>query len=79
MLAQGTMFRCPVCGAEITQLRPAPEGFLPRCCNVAMVRLERQAVFYRCPVCGAEVAALRPASPGFFPRCCNTDMQRLAA
>ena len=78
-LRAGVTYRCPVCRAEITLLRPAPAGFAPRCCNVDMQRVAYEAAFYRCPVCQAEVALLSLRNPDFVPRCCNVDMQRVAA
>jgi len=79
MIPAGVTYRCIVCGAELTLLRPAPEGFEPRCCNLDMDMIETRAIFYRCPVCGAEIAQIHAGSSEFTPRCCNTDMHRLAA
>jgi desulfoferrodoxin-like iron-binding protein len=73
------MFRCAVCGAEVTVLRPVAGDFKPVCCNRPMEPRDLRAVFYRCPVCGAEIAIINPGAPGFRPRCCNTDMERIAA
>ena len=78
-LTPGAMYRCELCGAEITLLHPAPEGFTPVCCNRPMDLMELRAVLYRCPVCGAEAALIRTGAPDFIPRCCNVDMERIAA
>ena len=75
MSPRGRVYRCPICGAEITVLaHQVGDDFKPRCCNRPMMREQRQVVFYRCPVCGAEIGALRPHGPDFNPRCCNRDM-----
>lgn len=76
---RGTIYRCPVCGAEVAVLAGAHGKFTPRCCNTRMVPLPRRMTFFRCPVCGAEVGVLSDLCPMFSPRCCNTAMQREAA
>jgi DNA-directed RNA polymerase subunit RPC12/RpoP len=76
---RGLVYRCPVCGAEITVLAPHMEGFCPRCCNRDMVPLERRVAFYVCPVCGAEIAVLKSGGREFAPRCCNRAMEIEAA
>jgi desulfoferrodoxin-like iron-binding protein len=75
---RGRVYRCPVCGAELTVLVTADGAFEPRCCNTAMRPLSRTLTFYRCPVCGAEVAVLVEGTGQFEPRCCNTAMRSAA-
>ena len=75
---KGRVYRCPICGAELTVLAVGPGDFAPRCCNTAMRPQTRRLVFYRCPVCGAEVAVLVDGTGPFEPRCCNTAMRRAA-
>ena len=78
--ALGIVYRCPICGAELTVVSFKSGAFAPRCCHTAMVRLEGRTSFYRCPVCGAMVAVVHPGEDSLFaPRCCNTAMLRVAA
>ena len=78
-IVRGTIYRCPVCGAEIAVLARHAGRFAPHCCNTAMVPRRGRLVFYVCPVCGAEVAVLKEGKGEFTPRCCNTNMLRKAA
>jgi hypothetical protein len=78
-IARGTLFRCPVCGAEIVMLSRRQGDFQPRCCNREMQPLARRVVFYVCPVCRAEIAVLIEGRGILQPRCCNRDMIREAA
>ena len=71
---RGTVFRCPVCGAEVSVIGWRMGDFTPRCCNTAMVKLSARLSFYVCPVCGAEIGVLTRHGEQFRPRCCNTDM-----
>lgn len=72
---RGTIYRCPVCGAEIAVLAPIRgSDFRPHCCNVSMEEAQHRAFFYRCEVCGAEVAAVSGSCKSFSPRCCNQPM-----
>jgi hypothetical protein len=75
---RGRIYRCPVCGAELTVLAVGTGEFAPRCCDRDMVAQSRCLVFYLCPVCGAEIAVLLEGGGRFEPRCCNTDMRRAA-
>lgn len=77
--SRGRIYRCPVCGAEISVLARHHGLFRPVCCSVAMVAQPVRLAFYVCPVCGAEVAVLHSGGGTFRPHCCNTDMQREAA
>ena len=77
--SRGSVYRCPVCGAEITALARRHGRFEPRCCNVKMAKDPRRLAIYVCPVCGAEIGMLTGAPRGFEPRCCNVAMQREAA
>ncbi len=72
--SRGLVYRCPVCGAELSVLAHHTAAFKPRCCNVAMVMTACKLCFYICPVCGAEIAVIREGSGDFAPHCCNVDM-----
>ena len=71
---KGSIYRCPVCGAEICVLVKQHGIFEPKCCNVKMTRLRNKLVIYHCPICGAEIAVITKADASFLPRCCNTSM-----
>ena len=79
----GAIYRCGICGAEITVLVRRHGQFVPRCCNSQMIlQPKQQANFYVCPICGAEIALVRTGRTGpktLQPRCCNTDMVAKAA
>lgn len=76
---RGTIYRCPICGAEIGVLARFHGLFEPVCCNVDMEPQPQHLVFYVCPVCASEVAVLVATQGRFAPRCCNRDMVREAA
>jgi len=76
---RGTVYRCPICGAEIAVLARRHGVFDPVCCGVRMQPQRRRLVFYVCPVCGSEVAVLHQGDGRFCPRCCNVEMRREAA
>ena len=71
---RGTIYRCPVCGAEVTVLGNGSGLFFPVCCNVKMCKLPRKLIVYRCPVCGSEIGVLTKTHPSFMPICCNRQM-----
>ena len=81
----GTVYRCPVCGAEITVIRDGGGRLAPICCNVPMEVLRGRVRFFCCPVCGAELAVIRrglPAQAGagdLAPICCNEPMRLRSA
>ncbi len=69
---RGTIFRCPVCMAEITIIASiSGDSFNPHCCNTSMEELEYRAGFYRCLICGSEVASVNKTCGDFRPVCCN--------
>jgi hypothetical protein len=72
--ARGFLYRCPVCGMELTVVAHEMGRFAPQCCNRDMVRMKRRVAFYVCPVCGAEVAVVHPTRGNFEPHCCNVRM-----
>ncbi len=77
----GQVWRCPVCGAEVSVIRAGRGALAPRCCNRPMELLARRHATYCCPICGSEVMVIREGSNAPEPRCCNRAMlrRRLAA
>ena len=73
------VYRCPVCGAEVTVLGLAKGRFCPRCCGKDMALLVRQTRVYFCPQCGAQIMVVTPGRGDFQPRCCGLDMLIKAA
>jgi endogenous inhibitor of DNA gyrase (YacG/DUF329 family) len=71
---KGAVYRCPVCGAEVTVLAGRGARFEPRCCNRPMEAQPARLTFYYCPVCGAELVVLNETGGRFEPRCCNRPM-----
>ena len=70
----GQVYRCPVCGAELSVVRGALGALAPRCCNTAMLLLPELHATYVCPLCGAELMLIREGAGPLTPRCCNTPM-----
>ena len=71
---RGTVYVCPVCGAEVAVLAHQVGEFVPRCCNVAMVYAKEKLQFFVCPVCKAEIGVLRHGSGTIVAQCCNVEM-----
>ena len=72
----GQVYRCPVCGAELSVMRTATGDLAPRCCNTAMLLLPERHATYVCPVCGSGLMVIREGAGPLTPRCCNTPMIR---
>jgi len=70
----GHVYRCLVCGAEVSVIRGGEGDSAPRCCNEPMTLLPRLHRTYFCPVCGAEVMVIRQGTALPTPRCCNCPM-----
>jgi len=71
----GQVYRCLICGAEVTVIEGARGKLAPRCCNEAMTLLPQLRRAYCCPVCGAEIIVVRQGPGLFAPQCCNEPMQ----
>ena len=78
-MTHGQVYRCEVCGAEVTVISGHAGRLRPRCCNRAMTPRPGRLVFYVCPVCGSEVAVVQEGSGDLRPHCCNKAMVRKAA
>ena len=71
---RGTVYVCPVCGAEVAVLAHKVGEFCPRCCNVEMKEQREKLQFFVCPVCKAEIGVLRHGKGIIVAHCCNVDM-----
>jgi len=76
--SRGTVYRCPVCGAELFVVNGGAGDFDPHCCNTDMLPLRRKARFYVCPICKAEVASFQRVNGKFEPFCCGVPMEPAA-
>ncbi len=70
----GSVYRCTVCGAELSVIRSGEGRLAPVCCNVPMVRIGVLRDIYVCPVCGIEVMVVRKGGGSFEPICCSRPM-----
>ena len=77
--AKGQVYRCPVCGAELSVLADRAGDFAPVCCSRPMEPQDERLAFYVCPVCGAEIGVVHAGESSFRPRCCDTEMRLDAA
>jgi desulfoferrodoxin-like iron-binding protein len=75
---RGLVYRCEICGAELTVLAFAMGVFEPVCCNAPMQPKPQRVTFYRCDVCGAEIAVIKAGPGEFSPVCCDQPMTREA-
>jgi len=71
----GQVYRCPVCGAEVSVIADGEGALAPRCCNRDMRLRPNRHDAYVCPVCGAEVMVLKESVGALTPFCCNEPMQ----
>lgn len=75
MIVKGTLYRCPVCGAEVTVVCGGKGAFSPVCCNLPMIRRKAPVHVYHCDVCGSEVAVLLGEERRMELICCNRPMK----
>jgi desulfoferrodoxin-like iron-binding protein len=74
----GQVYRCLVCGAEVSVIRDGEGKLVPHCCNQPMHLQGGLSPIYRCPICGSEVMVIRSGREKPTPRCCNQYMQLLS-
>jgi desulfoferrodoxin-like iron-binding protein len=70
----GQVYRCEVCGAEVSVIKGGEGELAPQCCNEPMSLLPELHRSYFCPVCGAELLVLHEGAGELAPRCCNEPM-----
>ena len=75
----GTVYRCPVCGAEVSLIRGGTGVLAPICCNVAMEATGRTNPAYFCTECGSEIMVVAGEPDNLEPVCCNKPMSRRLA
>jgi desulfoferrodoxin-like iron-binding protein len=77
MTTLGRVYRCPICGAEISVVRTGSGELAAVCCGTPMLATGRVSATYRCPECGAEVMVVLGTGESFEPICCNVPMSAL--
>ena len=69
----GQVYKCPVCGAELSVIRNGNGRLKPICCNTEMTALEAINTIYACSVCFSELMVIR-GGKNLEPICCNKKM-----
>lgn len=69
----GQVYRCPVCGAELSVIKGGRGQLKPICCNKEMAALEVINSVYVCSVCHSELMVIRDGD-NLEPICCNKKM-----
>lgn len=70
----GVVYRCSVCGAEVSVVKDSEGHLSPVCCDVPMEVTGRVSVVYHCPRCGSEVMVVMGEPRNLEPHCCDTKM-----
>ncbi len=76
--AVGCVYRCPVCGAELSVIASGSGILEPICCNRKMELQERINPVYLCSSCGSELMLIVDKGGKLEPLCCNQKMNRKA-
>lgn len=74
-MKKGGLYRCPVCGAELSVVSSVGAELRPRCCNTQMEATEHVNEVLTCSVCGCELMVIVGMGESLSPLCCNTSMQ----
>ncbi len=72
----GNVYRCPICGAELSVIRSGRGHLSPICCNKRMELIESINPVYLCQVCHCEVMHIVVKGGRLNPTCCNQPMMR---
>jgi len=73
--ALGSVYRCPVCGAELSVIKGGVGKLKPICCNTEMVLLKEINTVYFCSVCFSELILIKGSPENLQPICCNKKMK----
>ncbi|MBI5327388.1 MAG: hypothetical protein HZB80_03705 [Deltaproteobacteria bacterium] len=71
----GHVYRCHICGAEVSAIKSGNGRFKPVCCNRDMIMTENINAVYFCPVCFSELMVIKGNTKNLQPRCCNNKMK----
>lgn len=75
----GSVYRCPVCGAEVSVIRHGKGSLCPYCCDVPMESVDIINTIYRCSLCGSEVMNIKGGKGTLEPFCCDKLMNAVNA
>ncbi len=67
----GSVYRCPVCGAEVSVIRHGKGSLGPYCCDVAMELTDQINTIFRCTLCATEVMTIKETESKLEPFCCD--------
>lgn len=70
----GRVYRCPVCGAELSVIKGGNGILKPMCCNTEMIMLKKINTVYICLVCFSELMVIKGHGKKLNPICCNKKM-----
>lgn len=70
----GQVYRCSVCGAELSVIKEGNGNLQPICCNKKMVKLKIINTVYVCSVCFSELMVIKGDAKSLQPICCNKKM-----
>ena len=70
----GQVYRCSVCGAELSVIKGGSGNLQPICCNKEMIRIQTINTVYVCSVCFSELMAIKGDAKNLQPICCNKRM-----
>ncbi len=76
----GSVYRCPVCGAEVSVIRHGKGVLGPYCCDEAMELIEQINTISRCTLCASEIMTIKEEPKGKLePFCCDKLMAAINA
>lgn len=74
---KGRVYKCPVCGAETTVIKPKSDDLELHCCNTFMKIQPRINKSFKCKTCKSEIMVIRNDDANLDPHCCNEIMESL--
>lgn len=69
----GRVYRCRICGAELSVIKSGSGRLRPICCNTEMTALKAVHTVYVCSICFSELMVIR-GGKNLEPVCCNKKM-----
>ncbi|MBI5048836.1 MAG: hypothetical protein HZB54_07810 [Deltaproteobacteria bacterium] len=71
----GHVYRCHICGAEVSVIKGSNGRLKPVCCNTEMIMLKTINAVYVCSVCFSEIMVIKDNTKNLQPSCCNNKMK----
>lgn len=76
----GSVYRCPVCGAEVSVIRHGKGSLGPVCCDEAMELADQINTIFRCTLCATEIMTIKEEPEATLePFCCDKLMVAINA